>query len=120
MVMMYFLMASVCIRITQGNWRQFALSQIPGLCTTALITSGAHSAAVLARGRALSTFSTLCVTVLAGILIGAFAVLALPRTKLPESCRWSLQKIGGAAAKGALILEGRGFPVPFIAGRLEK
>jgi len=120
MVMMYFLMARLCVRLTQGNWRQFALCQIPGICTTALITSGAHAAAVLLRGSGVSTFVTLLVTVLAGVLIAALTVLALPRTRLPESCRWTLQKIDGSIAKAALVLQGRGFPVPFLAGRLEK
>lgn len=120
MVMMYFLMARLCLRLTQGNWREFALCQIPGICTTALITSGAHAAAVMLRANGFSTVVTLLVTVLAGVLIAALALLALPRTKLPESCRWSLQKIDAAAAKAARVLEGRGFPVPFLAGRLEK
>lgn len=120
MVMMYFLMARLCLRLTQGNWRQFVLCQMPGICTTALITSGAHAAAVMLRANGFSTFITLLVTVLAGALIGAVAVFALPRTKLPESCCWALQKIDVSVAKAALVLEGRGFPVPFLAGRLEK
>jgi PST family polysaccharide transporter len=120
MVLMYFLMARLCFRLMQGDWRQFAIGQLPGICTTALITSGAHAAAVIARANGFSTFVTLLLTVSAGVLIGAVAVMALPRTKLPESCRWSLEKIDASIAKAALGLHGRGFPVPFLVGRLEK
>jgi O-antigen/teichoic acid export membrane protein len=120
MVMMYFLMAQLCFRLTQGNWRQFASCQVPGICTTALITSAAHSAAVLLRANGLPLIVTLGGTVLTGVLTGVVAVLALPRAKLPESSRWTLQKIDASVAKAVLILEGRGFPVPFLAGRLEK
>jgi O-antigen/teichoic acid export membrane protein len=120
MVMMYFLMAQLCFRLTRGNWREFAWCQIPGVCTTALITSAAHAAAVLLRANGFSLFVTLSGTVLTGVLTGVVAVLALPRTKLPESSRWTLQKIDASIAKAALVLEGRGFPVPFLAGRLEK
>jgi hypothetical protein len=120
MLLMYLLMARLCIQLTQGNWWEFALCQIPGFCTTALITSGAHAVAVLARTNGLGTFVTLLVTVLAGVMIGAAALLALPRARLPESCRWSLRKIDASVARAAIVLEGRGFPVPFLAGRLEK
>jgi PST family polysaccharide transporter len=120
MVLMYFLMARLSIQLTRGNWREFALCQVPGFCATALITSGAHAAAVLARANGLPTFVTLLVTVLAGVMTGAVVFLALPRARLPESCLWSLRKMDASIARAAMVLEGRGFPVPFLAGRLEK
>jgi PST family polysaccharide transporter len=120
LVMMYFLMARLCLRLTQGDWREFAICQIPGICTTALITCAAHAAAVLMRAHAFSTGLTLVVIVLSGLAVAVVAVLALPRTRLPESCRWSLQKIDASLGKGIGVLEGRGFPVPFLAGWLEK
>jgi PST family polysaccharide transporter len=120
LVMMYFLMARLCLRLTRGNWREFVLCQIPGVCTTALITGGAHAAAVLLRTSGFSTPLTLLVTVLSGLILAPAAVLALPRAKLPESCRWSLQKIDASLAKALAVLEGRGFAMPFLAGRLEK
>jgi PST family polysaccharide transporter len=119
-VMMYVIMARLSLRLIGGNWRQFAACQMPGAIVTALIAIGAHTVATLLRANESPTFVTLLLTVPAGFVIGIVAVLGLPRTKLPDNVRWSLEKLDEMIAKAALILQGRGLPVPFMAGRLNK
>jgi hypothetical protein len=93
---------------------------MPGVCVTALIALGSHTVATLLRANEAPTFVTLMLTVAAGGAIGIAAVLGLPRARVPENVRWSLEKLDETMSKAALTLQGRGVPVPFMAGRLNK
>jgi PST family polysaccharide transporter len=119
-VMMYAIMAQLSIRLTGGSWSQFVACQMPGVCVTALIALGSHTVATLLRANEAPTFVTLMLTVAAGGAIGIAAVLGLPRARVPENVRWSLEKLDETMSKAALTLQGRGVPVPFMAGRLNK
>jgi hypothetical protein len=120
LVGMYFLMAGLTLRLAQGNWRQFLACQIPGACVTALITIGAHIVATSLRASGFPMLVTLPLTVSAGVLLGVVGVLGLPRARLPENTRWALETIDEMIMKAVLTLQGKGMPVPFLAGRLEK
>jgi ABC-type uncharacterized transport system permease subunit len=113
-------MARLSLQLTGGDWFSFAACQIPGVAVTALIAIGAHAVATVLRASGTPVFVTLMLTVTAGMIIGVAAVLGLPRTKLPDNVRWSLEKLDEMIAKVALNLQGRGLPVPFMAGRLNK
>jgi O-antigen/teichoic acid export membrane protein len=119
-VLMYAIMAQLSIRLTGGSWSQFVACQMPGVLVTALIAIGSHTVATLLRVNEAPMFVTLVLTVTAGVAIGIAAVLGLPRAKVPENVRWSLEKLDETMSKVALTLQGRGVPVPFMAGRLNK
>jgi hypothetical protein len=55
-----------------------------------------------------------------GVGVGVISVFTIPRSWLPDSSRWILEKIDAVVARAVLHLEGRGFPVPFMAGKFEK
>jgi len=120
LLLTYFLMAHLCLRLTQCTWRQFAIAQIPGACVATVVTICAHLVALVLRAHGFSTFNTLALSVAVGVGVGLACVLTLPRTWLPDSSRWTLEKIEGIVTKVALSFHGKGFPVPFLAGKLEK
>lgn len=119
-IMMYFVMARLSLQLIGGSWPQFIACQMPGALVTGLITIGSHTVATLLRMNGVSPFVTLVVTVASGMVIGVTAVLGMPRAKVPDNVRWSLEKLDEMIAKAALMLQGRGLPVPFMAGRLNK
>jgi PST family polysaccharide transporter len=119
-VLMYFIMARLSLQLTGGDWFSFAACQLPGVGVTALIAIGSHAVATALRANGTPVFVTLLLTVSAGMIIGVAAVLGMPRSKVPDNVRWSLEKIDEMIAKVAVNLQGRGLPVPFMAGRLNK
>jgi O-antigen/teichoic acid export membrane protein len=120
LLLMYFLMAQLCLHLTRGNWREFAVCQIPGLSVAAVTTSVAYATVNILRANGFSPLTRLVLTIAATGAVFVVTLLVVPRAWLPESCVWSLTKIEAQVARAARALHGRGFPVPFMAAKVGK